>query len=766
MVSATSGRRVALLALMFSLCLLGTTSALQSPGKADGARLRGLNGGLLRLVSQLRQMAPENASALREEIRSLGRQRREVLEALVQERPAEAASLAFPDALAAELAALAPELAEELETYGTWQGTLEYIVEDDETMAKHRNHRRLHTGREVLDLNFSGTEPARLKSGDILSVRGFRSGRSLAAADGSILASTAAAGPACTPVGSQKVVAILVNFTNYTLPSAVTPELVRGILFGNANSSSQSSPDWSIDDFWRQNSDGQTWVDVAGSAVVGPYQLSRDYNNDTNGDGKYDCDDAAIRSAAIAAADPDVNFLNYSRVLIVMPKNTRSNPDTSTGGCAWAGLGSIGCWSSSSNDGSFTASIAWQRADQMSTRGNGVKLTSHEFGHNLTMNHARSRDFGADAIGPLGSAGTRSEYDDVFSTMGSWNFGFYSAHHASQQLNWLAPTTNYLQVESNGTFTIQNYEGRPAGMKALKLRRGTGNNAWVWVESRKNTGIYSSQLGSQVWSGALIHYQDSTTGSYTDLADFTTATSSMADPALSVGQTWTDPYSNLSLQVNSATADSLTVTVNYGALPCTLANPAVAISPTTASTNHGTSKSFAVTVSNNSSSGCSSSVFNMTASVPATWSSSFTPNVLTIAPGQQGQTSLMVTVPSGYPLGTNPLSATATNATNGAFSGSGNANLTVTEPVYALTVSSDHGTVNINPPNTNCRGTCTQSYPQSANTSVTLVATPDRNYTFKNWTGACAGTQASCSVSMSAARTVTATYARSKGGKP
>src|SRR6476620_1465804 len=116
MVSATSLRRAALFALMLSLCLLGTTPALQSPGKADRTRLRGLNGSLLRLVSQLRQLAPENAGALREQIRSLSRQRREVLEALIQERAAEAASLAFPDALAAELATLTPELAAELET--------------------------------------------------------------------------------------------------------------------------------------------------------------------------------------------------------------------------------------------------------------------------------------------------------------------------------------------------------------------------------------------------------------------------------------------------------------------------------------------------------------------------------------------------------------------------------------------------------------------------------------------------------------------------
>ncbi|MBM3803323.1 MAG: hypothetical protein FJW26_13560 [Acidimicrobiia bacterium] len=761
--SSALGRRVALFAVLLLLSLLGTTPALQSPGKANGARLRGLNGSLLQLVSQLRRTGPDSADALREQIRSIGRQRQEALEALIQARPAEAASLAFPEELVAELAALNSDLAARLEIYGLWQGTVEYIVEDDEAMASHRSQRRLHTGTEVLDLQFSGDEPAGLKSGDILSVRGVRSGGSVAAAGGEILASTSAAGAVCSPTGAQKVVAILVNFANYSLPSSVTPELVKGILFGNAHSSSQSTPDWSIDDFWQQNSDGQTWVDVAGSTVVGPYLLSRDYNNDTNGDGIYECESSAIRSAAIAAADPSVNFLNYSRVLIVMPKNTKLNVDGTTGGCTWAGLGSIGCWSNSSNDGSFTASIAWQRADQMASRGNGVKLTSHEFGHNLTMNHARSRDFGADAIGPLGSAGTLSSYGDGFSTMGSWNFGFYSAHHASQQLNWLAPTTNYLQIESNGTFTIQNYEGRPAGLKALKIRRGTGNNAWVWVESRKNTGIYSSQLGSQVWSGALIHYQDSSTGSYTDLADFTTATSTMSDPALAVGQTWVDSYTNLSLQVASAAADSLTVTVNYGALPCNNANPTVAVSPISASTDQGTSKAFSVAVTNNSSAGCSSSTFNMTSVVPSTWGASFASDTLTIAPGQQGQTSLTVSVPSGYPLGTYPISATATNA---AFSGTGNANLTVTEPAYSLTVNSDRGTVNINPPNTNCRGACTQNYPQSAGTSVLLtVSALDKGYAFKGWSGACTGTQSTCTVSMTAARSVTATYARVKGGK-
>lgn len=758
-------RWVAKAALLVGLCLLRISPSFQAPGMSEGLQLRGFNGDLLKLVSQLRRAPEQEVAQLHEEIRTLANRRLAALQSLMQQNPEEALSLAFPENLLRELKPLIPETAAQLESHGFWQGRAEVLIADDDTMTKHQSHMRLHTGTETLALHAAEGKLGGLKSGDLVSVRGVRAGGGVAAADGKILASTSASASACTPIGAQRVVAVLVNFPNYTLSSAVTPELVRGILLGNANSSSQSSTDWSVDDFWQQNSDGQTWVDVANSIVVGPYALSRDYNSDTNGDGKYDCEDAAIRSAAIAAADADVNFQNYSRVLIVMPKNTRTNPDGSTGGCTWAGLGSLGCWSNSSADGSFTASIAWQRSDQMANRSNGVKLTTHEFGHNLTLHHARSRDFGSDAIGPLGTTGTLSEYGDLFSTMGSWNFGFYSAHHAAQQLNWLAPTTNYLQVESNGTFTLQNYEGRPAGLKALKIRRGTGNNAWLWVEARKNTGIYDSQLNSQVFSGALIHYQDSSTGSSTDLADFTTSTSSMSDPALAVGQSWTDPYSNVSVNVDSATSESLTVTVNYGALPCTLASPGVSLSPTSASVNYGSSRSFTVTLQNNDSAGCSANTFNLSGTMPdPAWSFSFASPSLTVSPGQQGQTTMTVTVPNGYALGTYPFSATGTNAGSSAYKGTGSANLTVTEPVFRLTVSvSSRGTVNMNPPNTNCRGTCAQDYPTSASSQVTLTATPDKGYVFKNWSGACSGTQTTCTVTMTADRSVTATFAKSRG---
>jgi M6 family metalloprotease-like protein len=451
------------------------------------------------------------------------------------------------------------------------------------------------------------------------------------------------------------------------LPAGVDTDLLNGILFGNTFTTKTNTPDWSIDDFWRQGSDGQTSLPFASGAIKGPFTLPGDY---------LTCDSNAIFSAAVAAADSQVNFQNYSRVLIVMPNNS-----TSGSGCGWAGLGSLGCWSNSSpGDGTFTSSISWLRADQMTNRSNGVRLISHEMGHNLTLHHASSRDFPGpprEPLGALGVAGTLSEYGDLFSTMGSWNFGFYSAQHAAEMLSWFSSPTNYQVVQSNGSYSVQAYETRPAGKKALKIQRGTGNSPWLWLEYRQNQGIYDSQLGSQVWSGALLHYEDATTGTHTHLPDFTSATTSFSDPALAVGQTWTDPYSNLSISVDSAVSGTLNVTVTYGAVPCTQANPTVTLSPLNPTTQEGKPQNFTVSVTDNDSAGCSSGTLALTStqpSAPAGWGSSFSPSSLTIAPGSTSTATLTKTPPAGSAGATYALDATATN---GAFSGTGTDNVTV-----------------------------------------------------------------------------------------
>ncbi len=658
--------------------LLAAAPALFAQGNSEAARLRSLNTDLLRLHGLLQSAAASQQAQIRSQAGAVMAQRAAALSALIASSPAEALSLAFPSDLLAELAGAFPESASLLETRGQFEGPIEYLVEDRANGS--RSIRRMQLGSSQVEVHFAGPEPPGLQSRDILSVQGVRSGGQIAAANGTVT-QAAAAGATCSTTGAQNIVAILLNFPTYKLPAAANAEMVKGILWGNANTSSQSTPDWRLDDFWQQASDGKTWAPFAGGKVAGPYTLNSDFAT---------CDTTAIKNAAIAAADADVNFLNYSRIILVMPNNNSCG----------IGYGSIGCWSNSSADGNFTASIQWDRADFMSDRSNGTRLTEHEGGHNLGLNHANTRDFGADAIGPLGAAGTVQEYNDYFSVMGyqsSAIWGPYSAQHQVQNLGWLTSPVNYVTVETSGTYTIENYETRPAGAlpKVLKIRRGTGNDAWVWLEYRQKTGIYESQVpNNQVFTGALIHYLDSTTGSYTHLADFTTGTSSFLDPALAVGQTWTDPYSNLSITVNSANPSgtpgvnaSLNVTVTYGALPCNEANPTVTITPDPASVQEGKPANFNVAVKNNDTAGCASSTYNLSSSLPsnAGWTSSLSPSALTIAPGATGNATLTKTPPAGS-AGQYTVDATAAKT---GFSGADTATLNVTAPPPPVTVTVD-----------------------------------------------------------------------------
>lgn len=75
---------------------------------------------------------------------------------------------------------------------------------------------------------------------------------------------------------------------------------------------------------------------------------------------------------------------------------------------------------------------------------------------------------------------------------------------------------------------------------------------------------------------------------------------------------------------------------------------------------------------------------------------------------------------------------------------------------YALGVSvTGNGSVTSAPAGISCGTDCSESY--AAGTSVTLTAAPASGQTFNGWGGACAG-QGTCTVSMTQARNVTATF--------
>src|SRR5439155_4581360 len=138
-------------------------------------------------------------------------------------------------------------------------------------------------------------------------------------------------------------------------------------------------------------------------------------------------------------------FQNNTRLFIVVPDM----------GCGWSGATGGLCQTFTSPTG-FTAStsyISWEVWGNGSGTNNAAQVIFHEGGHNLGLNHSRSRAFGADVVGPLGTQGTIQEYGDGFTAMTNGGAGHYDAPHKAEVLGWLT-STNYQVVQSSGTWTI------------------------------------------------------------------------------------------------------------------------------------------------------------------------------------------------------------------------------------------------------------------------------------------------------------------------
>jgi hypothetical protein len=83
---------------------------------------------------------------------------------------------------------------------------------------------------------------------------------------------------------------------------------------------------------------------------------------------------------------------------------------------------------------------------------------------------------------------------------------------------------------------------------------------------------------------------------------------------------------------------------------------------------------------------------------------------------------------------------------------------------YTLTVQkAGTGSGTVTASGVSCGTDCSQTY--ASGTSVTLSVTPASGSTFAGWSGGCSGT-GTCTVSMTAARSVTATFNTSTGGTP
>jgi Polysaccharide lyase/Divergent InlB B-repeat domain len=107
------------------------------------------------------------------------------------------------------------------------------------------------------------------------------------------------------------------------------------------------------------------------------------------------------------------------------------------------------------------------------------------------------------------------------------------------------------------------------------------------------------------------------------------------------------------------------------------------------------------------------------------------------------------------------LTMNADKTVSGSFTASGQPPPPPSQYTLSTSVS---GSGTITGSGINCPGTCSASF--NSGTSVTLTASPSAGNTFSGWGGACSGTSTSCAVTMSSAKSVTASFATNNPSNP
>lgn len=489
----------------------------------------------------------------------------------------------------------------------------------------------------------------------------------------------------CGTKGVQNTAVLLVNFAD--IPTTVDAATAYPVFF-------DSSSGRSLNGFWQEASYDQT---SAVGNVFGPFTVGASTS--------YSCPtifNQLANDVLAAAIAGGVNLQSYSRIFVVLPNLS----------CGWAGLtlmGSAGggCSTITTSAGPVTASLSYLVDTYISSaqypfsdvRDSAVALVAHEGGHQLGLAHSGTVTQRPTAVLEApNTLGQITDGGDLWTVMGSNNLGLYQAQQKAEILGWMSSPGNYQTVNGSGTFTLQPLETNPpSALQALKVQRGTSPGYYLWVEYKQPIGQYDSTLANapytaaQPYTGAMVTYEDPIYQSsgqipgHTYLVDFNLTDNYWLTPDLNPGQTWSDAYTNVSLSVASANSSGLTVNVNYGSTPCTVADPTVTASPLNPSILPGSTAAYSVNLSNNDSAGCSSSTFTLDSTQPSSWPTSFSANSVTLSPGQSTSLTMYKTGPSGTAPGTYAVEAKATNTTH---SGLGTANITVMAPPSLVVTTS------------------------------------------------------------------------------
>jgi len=579
---------------------------------------------------------------LRAELIALAERRRDMLGSLIESDPAEILRVALPEGFGASLPS---EIRQNIEQHVDLEGKLEVLYACGDT-GSHLSH-FLKVADKRFSLHFADSAPEGLLTDALVRVKGVQVGEAIVLDSNTLDSSTSptntAAAVAPGTFGEQKVLVLLVNFQdNKTQPW--TTDQVRSLVFGTVNN------------FYQESSYQQTWLS---GDVFGWYTLPMSGAT---------CDTLAIGSYATQAATAaGVNLTAYSRLVFAYP---------TLSACGFTGASTVG----------GTPSQSWINGSM------ALRTIGHELEHGFGLYHARAMDCGADVIG---STCSTIEYGDAIEILGQAGLTGHSHAAQKERLGWLnyGTSPSIRTVQSSGTYSLDPYESPGSNDKALKVLKSinsiTGAQTWYYVEFRRPIGFDSFISGnSNLMNGVVVHTSVDPYGRDNYLLDMTPATASWADAALTVGRSYNDPALNLTITPVSVSNSGATVSVSFGPQQCVQTNPTMTLSSSASQwASAGSTVTYQLSVTNNNS-GCSSSNFNLQASVPSAWGAGFDNPTVSIPAGGSVTVNLNVTSPSSAPDGFYNVGVAVMNSAATNYSASGSVTCSIMSGL-TLSVASD-----------------------------------------------------------------------------
>jgi hypothetical protein len=502
--------------LLITSPVIARAHSVNSGSKTNAAQAQAMTRSLVELYARYAAAPRSDKPRLQRDLVETARARYQFLAETLDEDAAAVLGAALPASTRSRLPSF---LMNHLEEGARIDGTLEILHEDSDAGNRYRYF--VHSAGIQYSLHFASRAPDHLLTGARIRVKGIRF-ENMLALDGANNVQQLAAAPIESTFGEQRTLLILVNFSDAPV-QPYTTEDARNVLFGTT---SQFYLENSFQQTWL-NGDGAGWFTIATTSTV--------------------CDTASIATEAQSAATAvGIDLASYAHLVYAFPQNY-----------------SCGFWGRSSVGGS--PSQSWINGDFE------LGVTAHEFGHAMGLWHSHSVECGNNT---LGSNCTASEYGDMFDMMGASSFAHFNAFQ-KERLGWLnynaSPTTTTVKVD--GTYVLDAYELAASGPKALKILKSidatTGNRTWYYIQSRQAIGFDTGLANNlNVLNGVLIHYATEGSGNSSYLVDMTPASGSTtyldwSDPALTVGETFTDPQTGMTITPNWVTATAAAVTVKF-----------------------------------------------------------------------------------------------------------------------------------------------------------------------------------------------------------